>query len=440
MDARLPFARPVTTATETTFDVRIDALSYGRSAVARRDGRVMLVEGAAPGDLARVSLTTEHARYDEAELIEVLEKGPERTEPPCPIVEECGGCPWQHLTYESQLAWKRRSVVDNLERIAGIKDPEVGPAVGSPATYEYRNRIKLRFHDDKLGFYRARTHSLVPVQSCPIAEPDISKALPMVETFVAGLDTDITRVELLTRGQASGLVLALNSRGRLRPADSARVKEFVADRDCPVRGVVMWGRGWTRRWGRTTRRLVVDETGTAIEVDAASFSQVNTAANLLLVSRVLEACRPAEAPRLIDLFAGGGNFSLPLAARGARVTAVESDRHAVELGRETARAQSIKVDFVNAQVEDFIARIGRGSADNADVVVADPPRSGLGKVTAAIAALGPARIVYVSCDPATLARDVKVLSGAGYRLSGAEPVDLFPHTFHIETVCTLELT
>lgn len=434
-------------AAPETHEVRIDGLSYGRAAVARRDGRVLLVEGAAPGDLARVALTAEHARYDEARLLEVLDPGSSRTNPPCPIVSSCGGCPWQHLSYESQLTWKRRSVVDNLERIAGITDPDVEEAIASPQTYEYRNRIKLRFHQGQLGFYRARSHSLVHVESCMIAEPEISHALADVESFVASLATAVTRVEILTRGPGRGLVLALNSKGRLRAIDSVRVKGFLASPGCTVRGVAMWGRGWSRRWGRTTRRLLVEEAGTSIEVEAGNFSQVNTAANRILVQKVLEAVVPAQGLVILDLFAGAGNFALPLAARGARVTAVESDRGAVELGRQAAQAQGQawggKLRFVASRIEDFIDQNDQkpaGGSTRADVVVVDPPRSGLGKLTARIAGLAAPKIVYVSCDPATLARDVALLAGSGYRLGKVVPVDLFPHSFHIESVCTLELT
>lgn len=441
LEPPFPFARPMTTVAGQSFDVRIDALSYGRSAVARRDGRVMLVESAAPGDLARVELTAEHARYDEARLLEVLERGSSRTDPPCPIVASCGGCPWQHLSYPDQLLWKQQAVVDSLERIAGMAEPPVEEAIGSPETYEYRNRIKLRFHEGELGFYRARSHSLVRVESCLIAEPAISRALPAVERFVAGLATAITRVEILARGQARGLILALNSKGRLRAADSARVKEFLASTDCPAAGVVMWGKGWSRRWGRTTRRLVVDEASTATEIDAGSFSQVNTGANRILVAKVIEAVRPEQGPAVLDLFAGAGNFALPLARRGARVTAVESDRRAVEFARQSAREQDIAgIKFLNSRVEDLVSDGHRAEIGAADLIVADPPRSGFGRVAAGIASLGSPKIVYVSCDPATLARDVKLLAASGYRLAKVVPVDLFPHSFHIESVCTLELT
>jgi 23S rRNA (uracil1939-C5)-methyltransferase len=417
--------------------VRIDALSYGRAAVARTDGKVVFVEGAAPGDLARVRVRRDHDAYIEAELTEVLDPGACRVSAPCPIVDQCGGCCWQHVSYDEQLRWKRAAVIDALQRIGGIDAAPVRAVVPSPRALGYRNRLRLRFENGRLGFYQARTHSLVPIADCLIAEEPVRQALPAVERFVATLDTRVTRVEIASRGVLPGVVLAINSKGRLRRADSHRVEDFLRRRDHGVSGVAMWGRGWQRRWGDVRRREAVEE-DLRIETQAASFGQVNSDANRLLVASVVQAAAPQAGDRVLDLYAGAGNFSLPLARRCRRVDAVEADARSAETGRECAAHHGIRnVEFHAEAVERFLARSCERSPD---LVIVNPPRDGLTATTKAIARLGAPRLVYVSCNPATLARDMRELVAAGYELQSVTPVDLFPHTFHVESVCHARLT
>jgi 23S rRNA (uracil1939-C5)-methyltransferase len=417
--------------------VDIEALSYGRGAVARSDGKVVFVEGAAPGDRVRVRVSRQHPRWAESTLVGVVEAGAARVEAPCPVVDRCGGCPWQHVAYQTQLEAKRRAVVDSLERIAGIVSPPVDPIVASPQRLGYRNRLKLRFERGRLGFYSAATHQLVPIPDCLLAEERVRGGLAVVESFVASLATRVMRVEIASRGELSGIVVAINSAGRLRRADVERVKAFIAAGDNPVTGVVMWGRGWHRSWGDTRRRFTV-EPGTTLEPRGRGFGQVNTAANRLLVATVLETLELAGPSRVLDLYAGAGNFTLPMARRGARVTAVEADGELLETAGQSAAHHGLDgIELHHARVEDFL---GRERPPAVHRIVANPPRSGLVGAAASIARLRAPRIVYVSCNPTTLARDAKVLVEHRYRLVTARAIDLFPHTFHVETVCGFELT
>jgi len=414
----------------------IESLAFGRAAVARLEGRVVFVEGAAPGERVRARVRRDHGSYVEADLIGVLEPAAARVVPPCPIVGECGGCPWQHVDYAAQLAAKRRAVIDALERIGGIASPNVLDVTPSPSTLGYRKRLSLRFEHGRIGFYRARSSSLAPVTDCLLAEPRIREALPQVERFVARLKTGINRVEIATRGLLPGLVVALQSKGRLRHADTLATREMVEDAATAVRGVVLCGRGWRRQWGEIGRRFEVAE-GVRVDFPGASFGQVNTAGNRLLVARVVAAALRGKAPRILELFAGAGNFSFAMARSAARVIAVDEDTVAVETARravEEARVSGLR--FVAATARGYLERDG----ERPDVLVVDPPRSGLGDAATPAALLRPARIVYVSCNPPTLARDLRLLGDHGYRLRRADPIDLFPHTFHVETVCDLELT
>lgn len=427
-------------------ELDIDALSYGRAAVGRTvDGKVVFVEGAAPGDRVRVTIQRDRGTYAEARIDEILIAGAARVDPPCPVVDRCGGCPWQHIDYDRQLIAKRQSVVDAIERIAGIASPNVEPAIASPTTLGYRNRLKLRFDAGRLGFYSARTHSLVPIDDCIVAEPVVREALEAVRELAASLSTRVLRVEIASRGKLAGVVVALNSEGRLRRADVHRVREFLAVPGNLVRGVVMWGRGWRRSWGDTRRRYTTAG-GLTAETTGTAFGQVNTQANHLLVEQVLAAVRPRSTDTLLDLYAGAGNFTLPLAAHVRQVVAVESDRDSIEAGRRSCDYHGItNAVFFEVRVESFLAAGTAGGVAKAlrrspDVVVANPPRSGLGQAAASIARLRAPRLVYVSCNPTTLARDLRIFADSGYRLNSATPVDLFPHTFHIETVCHAQLT
>jgi len=426
-----------------TVEVEVESLSYGRAAVSRVDGRVIFVGGAAPGDRALVRIRTEHSSYDEADLVEVVRNGPSRVPAPCPIVGRCGGCPWQHVAYDTQLEAKRNALVDCLQRIAGIERPPVTAIVPSPKSEEYRNRIKLRFDGTRLGFYRARSHEIVEVGDCLIAEASIRTALPAVAETLRALRTEVTRVEIIDLGLEGGIGLALNARGRLRKVDDRAVRACLSNQRNEICGIMMWGRGWRRSWGRTGRSIRVGQRSHAIDFGGGSFGQVNTEANLLLIGEVVSAAAAGSGDDVLDLYAGSGNFSFPLARSAHRVRAVESDPAAIAAARRTIEREGLEnVSFTLARVEQYLAESGEHGAGalRPELIVVDPPRSGLGDACVPLARIRARRTVYAACQPATLARDLSVMLRNGYRLCRAVPVDMFPHTFHVEAVCTLELT
>ncbi len=238
---------------------------------------------------------------------------------------------------------------------------------------------------------------------------------------MSGLSTRVTRAEIASRGERPGLVLALNAAGRLRRADSLAIRAFVEERRGGFRGVYLHGRGWNRSWGDTTRVMTVADSMEVL-LPGASFGQVNTLANLALVADVAAQVNNPPGPRVLELYAGSGNFTLAVAGLAGRISAVDEDASAVEAGRMAAKTQGLRnVGFHQARAEAFLESYDGSAAGR-------------------IAAMRPQRIVYVSCNPATLARDAKVFVGEGYTLRRARPFDLFPHTFHVETVATFELT
>jgi 23S rRNA (uracil1939-C5)-methyltransferase len=340
------------------------------------------------------------------------------------------------VDYACQLDAKQRSVVEALRRIAGLYEVPIEPIVASPDTFGYRNRLSLRFDGGRIGFYQARTNRLVPVPDCLLAEDVVRHALPPVERFLASLTTRVMRVEIASRGFLPGVAVAVQSSGRLRHGDTLAAHAVVEDRRSGVRGLVMHGRGWRRCWGDPRRRFEVAP-GVIVDLPGASFGQVNTGANLDLVRMVVARCTESPPAKLVELYAGAGNFSFAVAQRSGRVLAVDEDQSAVESGRTAAREAGIRnLRFTAARAEAWLAE----AQAPVDVLLVDPPRSGLASAAPAAAALGAPRVVYVSCNPTTLARDVRGFVEAGYRVRSVAPIDLFPQTFHVETVCTLELT
>ena len=416
----------------------VDAMGYGRTAVARADGKVYFLEGGAPGDRVRATITSDHGSYAEAVIEQILEPGPQRVSAPCPLVGRCGGCPWQHLDYPAQLDAKRRSVIDALERIGGLANPPVGEIQASPRQFGYRNRLKLRFDGSRLGFYSARTHEVVPIEDCLIADDRIRDTLALVQNFVVGLATRVLRVEVASRDELPGIVLAINAQGRLHRSDDRKVRRFLEAPDASATGVIMWGKGWSNTWGDTSRRHAITGDGFAIDAVDRAFGQVNSDANRILVRTVAARACLDGSQSVLDLYAGVGNLSIPLAAKARRVVAVESDLAAVEAGRGSLEIHAISgMEFRAERVETYLAG---GHGYEPDLVVMNPPRSGLGPIATTIAALRAPHLLYVSCNPATLARDFKVMAAAGYKLRSVTPIDMFPHTFHVESVCDAELT
>jgi 23S rRNA (uracil1939-C5)-methyltransferase len=420
-----------------TIELEVTSLAYEGAAVARHDGCVVFVDGGAPGDRVLAEVLRQRKNLLEARVVEVLRPGPGRTEPPCPVANRCGGCDWQHVEYGAQLEAKRRIVIDALERNAKIRDAEVDVVAPSPATFGYRNRIRLHVEDRRLCYYERRSRNPVGITDCLIAEERIRGALGPVAALVRALSTTVREVEIASRGDLAGVVVSLQCTGRLHGVDVRRVLGEIAQPAGPIAGVTMFGPRWHRVWGDMRRRLDAGAPTLPVDLIDTAFGQVNTAANRVLVQRVLEVAALRGQESVWDLYAGAGNLSLPLAGGAAEVVAVEHDVAAVAAGRAAATEHGIKnVSFHALTVEDHLARVPAVP----DLIVLNPPRAGVGDHAEAIAKRRAPRLVYVSCNPPTLARDAAVFVTHGYRLARAFPIDLFPQTCRVETVCELLLT
>jgi len=385
-------------ATETPpVVVEIDSLAAGGDGVGRlADGRVVFVPWTAPGDQVLVRLTEERKRFARGEVSEVLRPSPDRRSPPCPIAGECGGCAWQHIDYPAQLAAKAGILRDAIERIAGLTSPAEIP-VRSATELGYRSRARVFAQAGEVGFRRMRSHEVCGTQACPVLVPELNAVLGNL----AQAPPEGEAEWLLAVGDGGEVSIRVDGPGAKASAIHLRVGED------PLR------------------------------IGPGVFFQANAALRGQLAQAVGEACGRGE--RVLELYAGAGFFTLGLGRAFAQVTAVESNRRAArDLGHNLSAADvPADVAIHPIPTEDYLAD-PRGPRP--DVVLLDPPRTGLPKGgPEALAALGAERIVYVSCDPATLARDLRILTERGYRLSALTAFDLFPQTPHIEALAILTL-
>ncbi len=402
-----------------TVDLRLTTMAHGGAALGRAEGRVVFVPYAIPGERVRVEIVEAHRRWAKGRLVEVLEPSPHRVEPPCPYFGPggCGGCHLQHIAYEAQVSFKEEVVADQMVRLGGLSAAVVQGIVAAAEPWGYRNHIQLHpTEGGRLGFLRAESHRVVPVEECLLTEP-------LLDDLWAALDMEWPQLARLSLrcGVATGDLMAI--------FELDHYEDFDIRVDFAVSCVLLLADGETVvLMGLPYLRERV--AGRSYRISAGSFFQVNTGGAEALVALVDEFLAPTGDETLLDLYCGVGLFGLALAPKVGRVIGVEASPGACADFRDNAQGLS-HVEVREGQVQAVLPDV----QERVDLLILDPPRSGAGAgVVAEIARLAPRRIAYVSCDPATLARDARALVDAGFRLERVQPVDLFPQTYHIESV------
>jgi 23S rRNA (uracil1939-C5)-methyltransferase len=404
--------------------------------VGRLDGKAVMVPNTAPGDRISARIVESKERYATAELARVVALSPLRQTPPCPYVSDCGGCSWQHLRYDAQLKAKQRSVDDALRRIGKLSGYELRPIIASPQEYHYRRRIRLQCDERKqLGFYQSSSHRLVQIERCLIADDRLNGAIDSLRQLMPNLATVIDFVEIVAGDEPNQLVVVVAAASELPFRDETHCEQ-LATQDSVIRGLIVYGRGWRKVWGQPWIAVNLNDE-LSLTVDADVFTQVNPAGNRQMLAELITAGEFQSDDRVLELYCGAGNFTLPIAKRVANVVAVESYRPA--LANAKLNAQKHGLENIRWSGESVPVALGglKKRRENFSKIVLDPPRSGAKGIEQELAALNAQRIVYVSCNPETLARDVAALTRQGFKLTTVQPIDLFPHTFHVETLAVL---
>jgi 23S rRNA (uracil1939-C5)-methyltransferase len=408
--------------------VRCERMVHGGLCLAHGDGATLMVDGAIPEEVVEVALTFRRAHTWFARVERVIEASPDRVVPPCPYVPECGGCQLQHVGQARQLALKREIVLDAMRR-AGVAMPEprLHP-MSDPWRYRWRGELhaipgERGMGDAELGFNRARSWRKVAVDDCLIHHPRISGSIPRLRELVRrGAAPSLTALHL-TAGEGGEELL-------LRPKPAAALDPAVVDE-------MAAGEPAAGRW--TTGMTTLSFRGRSFRVSPDAFIQVSWGHLDALYGCVLEALGDLRGRSIVDAYAGIGVLGAVMAAEAREVICIESNRAAARMGRLNARVNdaATRLRYVVAAVEEALPEVA--AAHSVDLMVLDPPRAGCGgRVTAWLALAGPPRVVYVSCDPATLARDLHLLVGSGpYIVTSCDLVDMFPQTSHIEVVVAL---
>jgi 23S rRNA (uracil1939-C5)-methyltransferase len=416
--------------------VQIAKPIYGGAFLARLEGKAVFVPLTLPGEEARIRITQSKPGYSTAEAEEIVTAAPERIMPACPHFGACGGCHYQHTGYETQLAFKQAILRETLER-GGVAVPEVIDVLAADP-WHYRNRIRLAFDAvGNPGYRGRRSHAVIPVRECPIAAPLLVTAAQAAAEIAREIALALrpTEISLFCDAEETSLLASVF----IASAHKARFDEFAQafQKQIPaLKGaelVIEGSPGQLARtiaqWGATS--LTYGAAGFDYRVDHGAFFQVNRWLVDSLVERVTAGHQGALA---WDLFAGVGLFARRLTASFERVVAVESAPSATEALAENLKGTQGKV--VRSATFDFLRRARKG--ERPDLVVVDPPRTGLGAETCALLAeIAAPALAYVSCDPATLARDLRALANSGYAIESITLADLFPQTFHLETVVQL---
>ena len=414
--------------------VKIESMAFKGNGVGHIDGKVIFVPYTVTGDEVSVEIVEDKKSYSVGGLKEILIPSPWRINPPCPYFGDCGGCQWQHIDPSVHEVLKKEILKESLQRLAGLKEIPPLSAVPSLQPYGYRIRIQLKAEGNKIGFFGEGSHRVVEIDRCPIAHPIINAILQHIRKVqlpysgMEGFEINVSPEEgkgilifhLNLSGQRGKISLKelLQSIPLLKGVAVVRKKRWIYLGD-PILNI------------STTLKRLGRERVFHLRVSPGSFFQVNLEQNLELIQTVLDFGELKGSERVLDLYAGIGNFTLPLATEAKWVIGIDESKKAIADARFNAEGNGVKnCQFISGSVEEMLNGVGEAL----DLIVLDPPRMGAKRVLDQIVRLGPGKIIYVSCEPTTFARDLRLFTERGYSLDRLCLIDMFPQTYHMEVV------
>ena len=422
---------------------KIESLDREGRGVAHVEGKAIFIEGALPGETVEYSSYRKKSKYEQAEAIRIFNQSSSRVTPACTYFGVCGGCAMQHIETRTQVAAKQRVLEDALERIGKVAPERILPAVyGAPWGYRHRARMSERHVVKKggvlVGFRERQSSFVADMRDCEVLPPHMASLISPLRDLIAGLSIPdrIPQIEVAIGAEVTILVLRILEWPSA--ADEIALKAFA-----DLHGIQFWYQSKGPETAQPFYPLdapplyyTLPEFDVRIHFTPTDFTQVNHAVNTVLVRRALSLLDPQPGERILDLFCGLGNFTLPLARKGAVVTGIEGHAGLVERAQKNAQLNGLQADF---QVANLFEEESCAKLPPADKLLLDPPREGAFEVVKSLPETGASRIVYVCCDPATLARDAGYLvEMKGYRLSAAGVVNMFPHTAHVESMALFE--
>ena len=416
------------------------------------NGKTILVRHCLPGETAEIRIVEQQKDVDYGIVETILAPHSSRIAAPCPYYPGCGGCDLQHAGYRDQCALKEDILRDlfgrNQSRSVQELTPLISPVLPSPLEFGYRQRIRLHVGKDGPGFNRFRSRDIVPIDHCLLAPEKINSALELLPHMSAfrSLSGLTETIDILMNPEDSSLCLLFNLNRKPRPADRQAARAIARGHGADTR-VFLNGRHFSmegpfvpghEKSNCSLSMTIPGQAPLTLFWEAGGFCQVNINQNYNLISLVLECCAPSRRDKLLDLYCGMGNFALPLAKIAGHVHAVENQGSAIRSGRYNCECNGLSnVFFEKSDVTEACRKLV-GSAEVFDTIVCDPPRQGMRGMAPLLARLCRKKVVYVSCDPATLCRDLASLQQQGFTVKKIQPVDMFPQTHHIETVTVLE--
>jgi 23S rRNA (uracil1939-C5)-methyltransferase len=393
-----------------------------------------MVPHSVPGDLLDVTIQSEHGGYAIGHIVRVIAPGAARRSPPCVFLPRCGGCDWQHIEYHEQVRLKAQTVVDEFRHALGVELDAATLVEPAPSEFEYRSRVRLKVGPrGAIGLYESASNRMVEIDRCLVADCRLESA----GRLARALGRDLLEVEVVRQSEARQVLVAHLKKSA--GAEQIRGVRRVLESDPSTAGIVLRA-GESRTVVGDAEVAIEIESGVVLRSDADLFSQVNRPQNQKLVRCALEMAAPTPQCSMLDLFCGAGNFSIPAARRGAQVTGVDADAAAISAAaRNAQRLGCAETRFVAMEARELVAFLHRARS-RPEIVLLDPPRTGAAELMEPIMRLCPARVVYVSCDVATLVRDLRMLCAEKYRISRVRAFDFFPNTHHVEIVAGAVLT
>ncbi len=418
--------------------VRIESVAFKGYGVARIHGKVVFIPYTATGDKGWIEILEEKKNYSVGRLVQIVEPSPWRVNPPCPYFGSCGGCQWQHIDYSVHGELKKEILTESLKRLGKQKEIPLISVAPSPQSYDYRIRVQLKVKGKSMGYYQEGSHRIVEIDHCPISHPLVNQIIQNLrEESVPSLPIEEIEINVSPIERRGALLFhPLSFDQRMEDF----LKQFLQSHQI-LRGIAIAKKGSLKLFGDPHLNFTIplgqgeEKRNLKFRISSGSFSQVNLEQNQRLIQTVLQFSEGNKGKKVFDLYAGAGNLTLPLALGAKEVFGIEENKMAVENNRFNAERNGIEnVRLIRGKVEDVLKNLTR----KPDLIVLDPPRTGCKTILDQVVRLKPQKIVYVSCEPTTLSRDLRLFSDKGYSLQRISLIDMFPQTYHMEVIGLLQ--